>query len=108
MSEIARFRTAIGGFNRNDVSEYIQKSAAQHQSEAAELKAQIAALHGEVAEAKRQYEQKVAELASREAKLRQLRDALLGTAERAAGMLTDMTALMNEAAALVEAPAETE
>ena len=38
---IQRFRTALGGFNRRDVQQYIEQSGSAHQKEVAELKARL-------------------------------------------------------------------
>ncbi len=38
---IQRFRTALGGFNRRDVQQYIEQSGAAHRKETAELKARL-------------------------------------------------------------------
>ena len=34
---IQKFRTALGGFNRQDVQQYIEQTAAAHRQELAEL-----------------------------------------------------------------------
>lgn len=41
------FRTAVGGFHKGDVTAYISKTAAAHQSEVAELRRQLEALEQE-------------------------------------------------------------
>ena len=38
---IQRFRTALGGFNRRDVQQYIEQSGAAHHKEVAGLKARL-------------------------------------------------------------------
>ncbi len=38
---IHQFRTALGGFNRRDVQQYIEQSGAAHRKETAELKARL-------------------------------------------------------------------
>lgn len=42
-----RFRTAVGGFHKGDVADYIAKTAAQHASELKEYQERIAALEQE-------------------------------------------------------------
>ena len=42
-----RFRTAVGGFHKGDVADYIAKTAAQHTSELKEYQERIAALEQE-------------------------------------------------------------
>lgn len=44
METTYRFRTAVGGFHKGDVSEYIAKTAASHRSEIAELENRISEL----------------------------------------------------------------
>jgi regulator of replication initiation timing len=47
MSETYTFRTAVGGFHKGDVSEYIAMTAAAHQAQVAELKKQLETLEQE-------------------------------------------------------------
>lgn len=47
MSDFSKFRTALNGFNRSDVTEYIESSALNHQKELRQLNDEVARLNGE-------------------------------------------------------------
>ena len=54
MAEYKRFRTALGGFNRDDVSEYIEKSSREHQERCIAYETELGALRKEKTELLRQ------------------------------------------------------
>lgn len=47
MSDFSRFRTSLNGFNRSDVTEYIESTSLEHQKEIRKLNDEIAHLRGE-------------------------------------------------------------
>lgn len=47
MSATGRFRTALGGFNRQDVADYIERSAQAHNAQLQQLKEEAACLQKE-------------------------------------------------------------
>lgn len=47
---VQKFRTALGGFNRQDVQRYIEQAAAAHRQELAKLRAQLEESEGRAAE----------------------------------------------------------
>lgn len=51
MPEMIRFRTALGGFNRADVANYIEASAKKHREELSALKDELACANAEKREA---------------------------------------------------------
>lgn len=52
MAEMQNFRSAIGGFNRQDVVQYIEYMNHQHSTQIAQLNNQLQALREELAQAK--------------------------------------------------------
>ncbi|MBQ7566619.1 MAG: hypothetical protein IJT18_05810 [Oscillospiraceae bacterium] len=51
MSELQKFRSAIGGFHRGDVAEYIERTALAHREALAEAEAKQKAAEAETAAA---------------------------------------------------------
>ena len=51
MADFSKFRSALNGFNRSDVANYIETSSAQHQTALQELQKQIDTLTSDLAQA---------------------------------------------------------
>ncbi len=60
MGELAHFRTAVGGFHKSDVSEYIAKIAKDHQAQLQEKDKEIQLLRQQLDEARAQLSQQAA------------------------------------------------
>ena len=64
MNELTRFRTALGGFNRSDVANYIEQSAAEHREKVKAMEAEIVRLQNENLIAQRRLEEAETKLAA--------------------------------------------
>lgn len=64
MSELNRFRSAIGGFHRGDVAEYIEKTAREHRTERQKWQADLAAARAEADSLRQRLSAAEAELAA--------------------------------------------
>lgn len=64
MTEITRFRTAIGGFNRSDVANYIEQSAAEHREKVKAMETEIVKLQNELLDATKRLSEAEAQLAA--------------------------------------------
>ena len=60
MGELPHFRTAVGGFHKSDVSEYIAKIAKEHQNQLQEKDKEIQQLRQQLDEARDQLSQQAA------------------------------------------------
>ncbi len=60
MGELPHFRTAVGGFHKSDVSEYIAKIAKEHQNQLQEKDTEIQQLRQQLDEARDQLSQQAA------------------------------------------------
>lgn len=106
MADFSKFRTSIGGFNRNDVSDYMTKICAEHQAAMRQNQKETAALTQRLEAAELALEDAVAQLNQAKADL-DARDAenqaLRADLEAAEAMLADQAA-QEEAAAVQELP----
>lgn len=78
MADFSKFRSTLGGFNRADVSEYIEKISMEHQTAMQQSREEAVCLQSQLDAAREALERKEAENASLQAQLDE-KDALLET-----------------------------
>ena len=76
MADFSKFRTSLGGFNRNDVSDYMTKICAEHQVALKQQQKETAELADKLDDAYAQLNKAKQDLEERDAVIRTLREEL--------------------------------
>ena len=102
MADFTKFRSAVGGFNRSDVTEYMEKLCAEHAQEMKALREENAVLADRLAAAQSALDSKAAENDALQRKVSETEIALASTEaalEEAMTMIEEQDALVAKAAA---------
>ena len=91
MADVIKFRSALNGFNRSDVAEYIEALCAKHQSTMQDSQDEIEILTQKLAQAQEELENQTAKTAAVEAELDQTQTALEATQKALEEALTALT-----------------
>ena len=91
MADFSKFRTALNGFNRSDVANYIESSSAEHRSALQALQMQIDNLTGELAQAQSALDVQVSRNAELQKQLEETETALKSTEEALDEAMTMLT-----------------
>lgn len=99
MADFTKFRTSVGGFNRTDVTDYIETLCVEHKKALKQLEDDKEALSAQLAEAEISLEAKTAEAETLQRKLSETELALSSTEtalDEAMSMIEEQTALLPE------------
>jgi len=91
MADFSKFRSALNGFNRSDVANYIETSSAQHQTALQELQKQIDTLTSDLAQAQAALDAQTSRSAELQKQLEETETALKSTEEALDEAMTMLT-----------------
>ena len=106
MAEFTKFRTALNGFNRSDVTEYIELLCSQHQEAMRNSQEEIEILTRQLADAQEQLENQTARTDGLQKQLEETETALHSTETALDEAMTLLTAPKAEETASEETDAE--